>query len=202
MPTQPPFRPATIDDCYTIAELIRISSDGVTDYVWSTLADEYPGLTPLEIGAKRYAREESNFSYKNCVMAERDREVMGMMLTFPIPATDRDEHATPPPSTTSPTEPDVLAPYSLEAPETWYICALALLPAFRGQGIGTQFLFLARQQAQAHGYEELSLLCFEQNERVLKFYKRNGFKVIDRAPIVPHELIHYTGDILLMTAPV
>jgi ribosomal protein S18 acetylase RimI-like enzyme len=203
MRTQPPFRPATIDDCYNIAELIRLSSDGVTDYVWSTLADEYPGLTPLEIGAKRYAREESNFSYKNCVMAEHDREVMGMMLTFPIPVHDSYENATPtPPSTAPSSEPNVLAPYSLEAPGTWYICALALLPEFRGQGIGTQFVFLARQQAQTRGYEELSLLCFEQNERALKFYKRNGFKEIDRAAVVPHELIHYTGDILLMTAPV
>jgi hypothetical protein len=59
------FRPATREDCYTIAELFRIASGGVAKYVWRTLAPEYPGLTPLEIGARRYAREEGAFSNKN-----------------------------------------------------------------------------------------------------------------------------------------
>lgn len=202
MQLQPPFRSATVSDCYPIAELFQIASDGVSTYIWSTLADEYPGLTLLEIGAKRYANEERLTSYKNCVIAGSDREVMGMMLTFPI-----DPH--PPqlkePTTVTSPEPsrsDILAPYEMEAPGTWYICALAMFPQYRGKGLGTQFLFLARQQAQQRDYEELSLLCFEQNEGALKFYKRNGFKEIDRTPVVPHELIHYTGDLLLMTASV
>jgi ribosomal protein S18 acetylase RimI-like enzyme len=45
-------------------------------------------------------------------------------------------------------------------------------------------------------------ICFEQNTRAFKLYDRNGFKVCDRAPVFPHKLIHYTGDILLMVAPV
>lgn len=48
------FRSATRDDCSAIAQLMRIASDGVSEYVWSTLTDEYSGLTPIEIGAKRY----------------------------------------------------------------------------------------------------------------------------------------------------
>ena len=78
------FRAATKEDCYDIARLFRIASDGVVDYVWSALAPKYPGLAPLEIGARRYASEEGNFSYKNCVVAERDGAVIGMLFTFPI----------------------------------------------------------------------------------------------------------------------
>ncbi|MBD1852570.1 GNAT family N-acetyltransferase [Leptolyngbya sp. FACHB-711] len=240
------FRSAIRDDCNTIAQLFRISSEGVSDYVWSTLADDYPGLTPIEIGAKRYANEESLFSYKNCVLAQQAGEIAGMMLTFPIEDSKEatSGHAAPQeiplaltpevveaPGTwhaghhvlftnlqqtrivetqieqpTSilfePSEPDVLDPYNLEAPGTWYICALALFPEFRGQGIGTQFLSIAHQQAAARGFSELSLLCFEQNTRALNLYQRNGFKVINFNPVVPHPLIHHTGDILLMTAPV
>lgn len=55
MMTTLPFRPATVADCPTLARLMQIASDGVTDYIWSTLQEDYPGLTPLEIGAKRYA---------------------------------------------------------------------------------------------------------------------------------------------------
>jgi ribosomal protein S18 acetylase RimI-like enzyme len=205
MPLQSPFRAATISDCYKIAELFQIASDGVSNYVWSTLTDDYPGLTLLEIGAKRYANEESLFSYKNCVIAENDREVMGMMLTFPIDyqTSQMEELTTVPVAEPSAevSQLDVLAPYGLEAPGTWYICALALFPEYQGKGLGTQFLFLARQQARQRGYEELSLLCFEQNEGALRLYKRNGFKAIDRTPVVPHEMIHYTGDLLLMTSP-
>lgn len=192
------FRAATINDCYSIAQLFRIASDGVSDYIWSTLAPEYPGLALLEIGAKRYANEESLFSYKHCVIAEQKAEPIGMMLTFPTPEiVDLTE-----PEETDLSEPDVLAPYSLEAPATWYICALALFPEFRRQGIGTQFLSIAHQQAAERGFSELSLLCFEQNAGALKLYQRNGFQEIDRRAVVPHPLIHRIGDILLMTAPV
>jgi ribosomal protein S18 acetylase RimI-like enzyme len=212
------FRAATVDDCYTIAQLVRIASDGVSEYVWSTLTDEYPGLTLIEIGAKRYANEDSLFSYKNCVLAEQGDQVVGMLLTFPVADAEHDaalnEVSQPPEtkeleaiasssdSTTDVDVPDVLAPYSLEAPGTWYICALALFPEFRNQGIGTQLLAIAHQQAAKRGFTELSLLCFEQNIGACRLYERQGFTVRNRQAVVPHPLIHYTGDILLMAVPV
>ena len=73
------FRSAIEEDSRKIAELFRISSDGVVDYVWMTLAPEYPGLEPIEIGAVRYASEEGNFSYTNCVVAEREGTVVGQI---------------------------------------------------------------------------------------------------------------------------
>lgn len=204
MELEAPFRSATIDDCYKIAELFDIASDGVAKYIWSRLAPDYPDLTLIEIGAKRYASDQSVFSYKNCTVAERNGEVIGMMVTFPIPDSEesKDNVDTTPKSAEPASEPDVLAPYSLEAPGTWYLCALALFSEYRGQGLGTQFLSIARQQAQEKGFKELSLLAFEQNTRVVKLYERNGFKVVDRSAVVPHPLIHYTGDLLLMTTSV
>jgi ribosomal protein S18 acetylase RimI-like enzyme len=186
------FRAATLDDCYTIAQLFSIASDGVANYIWSTLTADYPGLTLLEIGAKRYTNEESLFSYKNCVLAERDNKTLGMMLTFPI-AESEEIAASETPEPTAEVTTD---------PGTWYICALAMFPEFRGQGIGTQLLAIAHQQAAQRNIQQLSLLCFEQNTGALKLYQRNGFQEIDRAKVVPHPLIHHTGDILLMTAPV
>ena len=78
------FRAASMEDCYELACLFRIASGGVADYMWSRLAPKYPGLTPLEIGARRFAREGRKFSYKNCVVAEQDGAVIGMLFTFPI----------------------------------------------------------------------------------------------------------------------
>jgi ribosomal protein S18 acetylase RimI-like enzyme len=188
------FRTATREDCYELARLFRIASGGVADYMWSRLAPKYPGLTPLEIGARRFAREEGNFSYKNCVVAEQDGAVIGMLFTFPIEEGQEadDEPADP-----------ILKPYEeLEIPGSFYICALALLPEFRGRGVGTEMLSIARKQARERGFGTLSLLVFEQNEGALRLYERNGFEVAGRAPVAPHELLDHTGDVLLMASEI
>ena len=200
MMTTLPFRPATVADCPTLARLMQIASDGVTDYIWSSLQEDYPGLTPLEIGAQRYADPTGLFSYRNTILATTGDAIQGMMLTFPIPPHDptADQDASSGTEAEA-TEPDVLAPYALEQPNSWYICALAMFPEYRGQGLGTQFLQLAAGQARSRGLQDLSLLCFEQNVGALRLYHRNGFQVIDRTPVVPHPLIHFTGDILLMS---
>lgn len=188
------FRAATREDRYELARLFRMASGGVADYLWSRLAPKYPGLTTLEIGAHRFAREEGNFSYRNCVVAEQDGVVIGMLFTFPI----EEEHV----ADDKPADP-ILKPYEeLEIPGSFYICALALLPGFRGRGVGTKMLVIAREQAYQRGFSILSLLVFEQNKRVVKLYERNGFEVAGRAPVVPHELINHTGDVLLIASEV
>jgi ribosomal protein S18 acetylase RimI-like enzyme len=188
------FRTATREDRYELARLFRIASGGVADYMWSRLAPKYPGLTPLEIGARRFAREEGNFSYKNCVVAEQDGAVIGMLFTFPIEdGREADD---------GPTDP-ILKPYEeLEIPGSFYICALVLLPAFRGRGAGTKMLSIARKHAHQRGFGTISLLVFEQNGGAVRLYERNGFKVAGRAPVVPHELIDHTGDVLLMASKI
>ena len=189
------LRPATREDSRKIAELFRIASGGVAEYVWSTLAPEYPGLTPLEIGTRRYARDEGAFSYYNCTVAELCGEVIGMLHAYPMEVQPEQEEAG------EPIDP-VLEPYArLEVPGSYYICAMAVFPEYRGKGLGARMLEIAKDKARESGCREESLLVFEQNEKAVKLYEHNGFGVIDRAPVVPHESIRYTGEVLLMTAP-
>ncbi len=61
-------------------------------------------------------------------------------------------------------------------------------------------LNIAKDMARRSGCREVSLLVFEQNEKAVKLYERNGFGVIDRATVVPHESIRYTGEVLLMNS--
>jgi ribosomal protein S18 acetylase RimI-like enzyme len=186
------LRAARLEDCRRIAELFEISSDGIADYVWSRLQREYPGLSLLEIGERRYARENTAYSYQNCVVAERAGEVLGMLHSFLI------EPADGPPEAIDP----VLRPYAeLEVPGSLYISGLAILPGERGRGIGTRLLRIARRRAQELGSAELSLICFAANAGARRLYEREGFKVIDRRQIVPHPMIHATGEALLMSAP-
>ncbi len=189
------FRPATREDSRKIAELFGIASGGVARYVWSLLAPEYPGLTPVEIGERRYAGEEGAFSYKNCTVAELGGEVIGMFHAFPM----KDESEQEQPG--EPVDP-ILEPYAtLEVPGSYYVSAMADFPEHRGQGLGTRILEMARHQVRRSGCRQVSLLVFGQNEGAVELYERKGFEVAGRAPMVPHEKIHYTGEVLLMTAP-
>lgn len=191
---EPVLRPARIEDCRRIAELFRISSDGIADYIWSTLQDDYPGEASFEIGARRYARENTAFSYQNCVVAERDGEVVALLHAFVLAANDGapDDEVDP-----------VLRPYAeLEAPGSLYISALAAMPEWRGRGLGTRLLELARKRARTLGCPALSLICFAENRGARRLYERHGFRVVDRRAVVPHPMIHATGEALLMSAPV
>ncbi len=184
--------PATRHDCRRIAELFQISSDGVADYIWSQLGA--PKQSLLQVGQKRYERVDTAFSYQNCLVAERGGEIVGMMHSFVIPEPDEgaDEPGDP-----------VLRPYAeLEIPGSLYIAGLAVLPAYRGLGYGSQMLAAARQRARELGVGELSLLCFAENTGAVRLYEREGFAVVDRRAVMPHPLIHHTGEVLLMSAEI
>lgn len=190
------YRDARKADARDIAELFQISSDGVADYVWSTLTSEYPGLSLIEIGEQRYARDggkEVAFSYGNCVVAETSDGIVGMMHAYPMPEPD--------PQDGQPGDP-VLQPYAeLELSGSLYISGIALRDDFRNRGGGSALLAIAREVARAEGLDRLSLLVFEQNAAALRLYMREGFAEIDRRAVVPHEFIHFTGDVILMAGP-
>lgn len=183
-------RQATKADCAAIARLYSISSDGVADYIWTKLAE--PGEEILDVGRRRYEREDTAFSYQNCTVVEVDGEVAGMLVAFPM-------HVDPAATESDP----VLAPYSeLEEDKSYYICGMALFPEHRGQGIGTRLLALAEEHARDMGYGKLSLIVFEQNADAKKLYERGGYREVRRAAIYPHPLIHYTGHAILMVKEV
>ena len=185
--TPPRFRPAQKSDCRAIATLYSISSDGVADYIWTTLAE--PGEDLLDVGQRRYERENSAFSFQNCTVATVNDNIVGMVVAFPM---EVDENA-------ASEEDPVLAPYSkLELDDSYYICGVAVLPTYRNRGIGQQLLALAEQQASTKGLDTLSLIVFEQNEGAKRLYDRLGYREVAREAIVPHPLIHFTGDAILM----
>lgn len=180
------LRPARKADCRRIAQLYRISSDGVADYVWSRLAA--PGEDLLEVGRRRYEREGTPFSYRNCRLVELHGEVIAMLVAFPMHVDPDDRESDP-----------VLVPYRvLEEDASYYVCGMAVEAAHRGRGIGSALLRDAEREARARGLAKLSLIVFEQNAGAVRLYLRNGYAERARHPVVPHPLIHYTGDALLM----
>lgn len=181
------FRPATSDDCLHIARFYQSSSDGVADYIWSKLAAE--GESPLQVGERRYQREGTDFSYRNCTLVESGGNPVGMLFAFPMNI-DPDYVEDDP----------VLKPYSeLEQAHSYYISGVAVDESFRGQGIGKLLMELAERKCREKGLDELSLIVFEQNTGAKRLYDRLGYREIERRRITPHPLIHYTSDAILMS---
>jgi ribosomal protein S18 acetylase RimI-like enzyme len=184
------FRSAVRADAREIARLFQISSEGASDYIWSQLAE--PGQELLDVGAIRYARDDVDFSYQNCLIAESDGEVVGMIHSYVM---RHDPQAVP---TTDP----VLAPYAdMEVPDTLYISSLALHEGYRNRGLGAQLLAHAQDRANRLGLKGLSLIDYAANTGARRFYERHGFSIIKTCRVTPHPMIRVTGDAYLMLRP-
>ena len=189
------FRPAQSDDARQIAELIAISSDGVALIEWEQQARE-ENCMALDVGERIYQIPQQGYSYTSATIVENNGQTAGMLLTFPMP----DSAPRNPENRPGADDTNVFAPYIyLEEPNSWYICGVAFYPQHRGQGLGTELMALANEQAKEQGYDKLSLVAFEQNKGSVRLYERLGYCVVDRAPVVPHPMIQYGGDGLLMT---
>lgn len=183
------IRSARKDGSAAIAALFRISSDGLADYIWSRMGDG-SGRSLLETGRVRYEREGVAFSYQNCIIAERNRVVIGMIHCFPMePSPEADPDPDP-----------VLAPYAaIDDYGSFYISEVAMLPEHRGKGIGSLLLAAAETRARALRLPRLSLICFGANAAAMRLYQRLGFRAVDRRPLVPHQSLKYrSGDAVLM----
>lgn len=184
------FRPGRSSDARDIARLFQITSEGVADYIWSQLAE--PGQDLLDVGTARYARDNVDFSYQNCLIAEADGQVIGMMHSYAM-------HHDPDPA---PMTDPVLAPYAdMEVPDTLYISSLAIHDGWRNQGLGVQFLEQAQQRADQLGLKGLSLIDYAANTGARRFYERHGFKIVKTCTIVPHPMVRVSGEAYLMHRP-
>jgi len=185
----PQVRRAQKEDAAEIARLFLVSSDGLAAYIWSRLAQ--PGETLAEIGAHRYARTGTAFSFENCLLATVDGEVAGMAHAFPMPARAADEGEDDP----------VLAPYAaLEDPGSFYLSGLAVDEEHRGRGIGGALMDQVEGLAMATGCGRVSLICFERNDGAMRFYRRRGYREIARRPLVPHPTLRYAGGDAVLLA--
>ena len=175
-----------------IARLFLISSDGLAAYIWSQM--DMPGLSLEEIGAVRYAREDTAFSYEKCLVAERSSRIVGMVHSFPMEADP----------VARPEDDPVLRPYAeLEDVGSLYVSGLAVYPDHRNAGIGTELMECVHERARAKGLPRVSLICFERNEPAMRLYDRLGYGEKDRRPIVPHPTLHYAdGDAILLVREV
>jgi ribosomal protein S18 acetylase RimI-like enzyme len=188
-------RPATQADVPHLARLYIMATAGLMDAVYADLMADAPLEKLIEW---RFTQTGSIRSYEHCLIAQEDSEVAGMMYAFPI---GRLEDAPSDPRTTQEglgfLAPAIELLHQIDR-SSYYISAVAVYPEFRGGGIGRRLIAAAALDAQRLGLPELSLVSFEQNELATPLYQRLNFEITARSRVIPHPLIHHTGDLLLM----
>ena len=144
----------------------------------------------------RARRTSGGFSYTNALIADQSGAPQGMVLSYAITeAPEDDPNDLPPP----------IAPFvALEklSVGSWFINALAVFAAGRGQGTGTRLLAAAEDLARVNGFEEMSIQVYGQNTGAVRLYERLGYRGAASEPVRLHPSPpYYTGDVLLLKKP-
>jgi len=187
------FRPARIDDAAILAELVNHAGEGLPLYLWGGMAA--PGETAWEVGRRRAARDEGAFSWRNATMIALAGEAAGCLIGYDIPERPEPVAADLPAMFVPLQELENLAPGS------WYVNVLAVLPAFRGRGLGTRLLALADDTALRRGRRGLSLIVSDANAGARRLYERRGYRAVATRPMVKEGWVNEGQNWVLMTKP-
>lgn len=190
------IRRADPADALTCARLLSIASHGMAEAIY---ADLVPGQSTEQIIADRRIRTEGRASsFRNWWVAEAvGGEIAGGLNAYPIdgkvqPPRDQELDAG---------RLELLAPVvalEAEAPGTYFVNILAVFPAYRHAGLARRLLALAEEEALALGLRVLSLTTFEEDARLVGYYRRLGFDVVASRPLVPHVRLEIAGNFILM----
>lgn len=188
------IRPACFEDARAIARLIDIAGEGIPNLLWSNMAE--PGQSALDVGQAKACCDVGGLSYCNALVAEAEGSVVGMLLGYIVEQPDEEISEDPAKL------PDLAGPIvALEAQSvgTFYIDALAVLPGWRGCGIGSHLLVAAEQRARNLSATNMSIQHFAHNKNAVKLYSRAGFQAsAQSSALSPHCQHRNTGDVELL----
>lgn len=191
--TETPLRAAGPDDAPVLARLVDIAGEGLPMHLWAGMAQE--GESAFDVGVQRARRADGAFSYRNATVIECDGQVAGMLVGYrlddPYETGDLDE---------LPTVVRPLVELEAEAPGSWYVNVLAVLPEFQGRGLGPQLLALAERSARDSRATQMSIIVANANPRAARLYEKTGYREAARRPVVTWPDSH-GGDWVLLVKP-
>jgi ribosomal protein S18 acetylase RimI-like enzyme len=159
-------RAATRDDAADLARLIDLAGEGLPRMLWSRMAE--PGEDIWDVGARRAARDEGGFSWRNARIAEVGGQIAGAIVTYRVG----------PPEPVDDLQLEVQSLQALEnlVPGTRYVNVLATYAPFRGRGIGSRLLAEVEDG-------DMSIIVADRNETAHRLYLSLGYVEQARAPL-------------------
>lgn len=176
------IRQATVDDALFIANVVAMA-----------IADEgalhaYCGKDYVSVLAEIASLEDSQYSYRNALIAEVGGRIAGAVVGYDGAALHAlrsntlavvEKRTGRLPNVVDETEPGEC-----------YLDSLAVLPEFRGQGIGRKLVSAFCSRAFAQGHECVGLLVDYENPKAEKLYSSLGFERVDTKPFFGHSMWH------------
>jgi ribosomal protein S18 acetylase RimI-like enzyme len=187
------YRSAEKRDCAKLAKLSRIASGGVVDYLFHALV---PGMTPVEVLARRLETDRPSHSYRSAIVAVDGADVIGMALSYPSSY----HKITDDMKTFLPAErlAHLRRFYAARIENSWYLDALAVDESHRRRGVGEKLILLTRDRAVENGCAVLSLSAFADNPSAISLYQRIGFERVRKVELERNDFIPHDGGCWLM----
>ena len=192
MTGDPRLRPARIEDAEILAQLVNYAGKGMPLYLWEQMAE--PGESGWDLGRRRAERDEGAFSWRNALVLDEGEGAIGCLVGYAI-AED------PPPAEEMPAMFVPMDQLEREAPGTWYINVLAVLPHARGQGRGSALIGAALGRTAEEGLKGTSLIVSDANAGARRLYERLGFAEVSSRPMVKNGWQSPGSRWVLMTRP-
>ena len=153
------------------------------------MALHYDDTHPLaSIFAELAVREVSQYSYRNALVAEVEGTVVGAIIGYDGA---RLEELRKPLYELMVEKFGSVRPVEDETSAgEFYLDSLAVLPQWRGRGVGGALLSAARDRAFAAGHERVGLIVDFENPRAEALYNSLGFERVNATTFLGHDMWH------------
>ncbi|KAA0766980.1 GNAT family N-acetyltransferase [Bacillus sp. SH5-2] len=165
------IRKATKTDAKLVAPLLYNALHEIAEKITGSTV-EANVLRGLE---KWFVQENNRLSYENCLVAEQDGKVVGVIVVYhgsdaeqldaPIIRHLRELHE----------DESIILEKEAELDE-YYIDTLSVSNMYSGRGIGSKLIDAAELHAAEKGHEKIALLVNLENQRAFSLYEKLGYK--------------------------
>lgn len=156
---------------------LRAAEEGDLDLIaWTVLRALDMDTRDLERVKESCADVLSMYSWNKSIVACIDGKPVGAIVSYPGDDYDSLRHYTWPRlwNVTDTSEIDAMQAEAL--PGEYYLDSLAILPGYRGRGIGKLLIHAAMRHGRKLGYTRFSLLVDVGKPRLKTYYESIGFK--------------------------
>lgn len=159
---------------------------------WAVLTALDLDESALDRFSRSCADEKSLYSWKNALIAEADGKPAGCIVAYPGDVYDTARRYTWPriwadgSSATGRKHPDIDSIEPETQPGEFYLDTLAVIPAFRGAGIGRLLIGSAMRRGRDAGYRRFSLIADIHKSGLLNYYAQIGFSTVGEIDFFGH----------------
>ena len=170
------IRRATIEDAHVFVRVFDMAGDGLPTHLWQ--ASAAPDETPADVGLRRMRAKLADEDQAIAWVAEKAGQVAGGLLANRVgDIPDVIEEGTNP----------IIVPLielENEAPETFYVNALAVFPEYQRLGVARALMHRAEEKVGPKG---MSLIVEDQKTDARQLYENLGYEERTSRPVVEGE---------------